>query len=113
MTDYRNQYLGDYHLVQLIGEGGFGKVYLAEHKYDKTKVAIKVLNKQLVNQEQLREFLKEVRTFRLHHPHIVKILDFDIEADNTPYIVMQYASNGTLLRRHPTAVGRKVEPVIK
>ncbi len=37
------------------------------------------------------------------HPHIVRILDFGIDRDNAPYLIMEYASHGTLRTRHPSA----------
>src|SRR5437588_1594366 len=51
--------------------------------------------------DDLESFLSESRTLvQLIHPHIVRVLDFGVE-DNTPFLVMDYAPNGTMRQRHP------------
>ncbi|MBV9708194.1 MAG: serine/threonine protein kinase, partial [Chloroflexi bacterium] len=99
MAGRTGQQVDDYRLHRLLGAGAFGEVYLAEHVHDHTSVAIKVLKVQLTA-ETLKDFLREARTFRLKHPHIVPLLDFGIEGE-TPFLVMEYAPNGTLHQRHP------------
>lgn len=47
MPNYVGQQLGNYRLIRLLGEGGFAQVYLGEHIYLKTTVAIKVLLRNL------------------------------------------------------------------
>src|SRR5712692_10602289 len=101
MTDRVGQQYGDYRLLRLIGDGNFGEVYLGEHVGDKTFVAVKVLNTSLTNQKDLTDFINEARTITLNHPHIVKLLDFGIQDDGTPFLVMVYAPDGTLRERHP------------
>ena len=103
MADRVGQQLGNYRLVRLIGRGGFGEVYLSEHIYLKTQVAIKVLQLRLAN-EDLESFLKEARTIAsLRHQHIVRVLDFGVDA-GIPYLVMDYAPHGTLRQRYPKNV---------
>jgi serine/threonine protein kinase len=100
MGDRVGQQLGNYHLVQLIGHGGFADVYLAEHVYLNTKVAIKILQAKVAD-DGLETFLKEARTIAsLVHPHIVRVTDFGVASD-TPFLVMDFALNGTLRQRHP------------
>jgi len=100
MADRIGQQLGNYRLVRLIGRGGFADVYLGEHVYLNTQVAIKILQTKLAGDE-LGEFLKEARTIaHLVHPHIVRVMDFGVERE-TPFLVMDYAPNGTLRQRHP------------
>jgi serine/threonine protein kinase len=98
MADRSGQQLDTYRLIGLLGAGGYGEVYLAEHIYRKTQVAIKVLPQ--LAQDDLRGFLTEARTMRLKHPNIVQVLDFGVE-ERIPFIVMEYAPNGTLRQRHP------------
>ena len=94
------QRLGNYQIIRLLGEGGFGEVYLGEHIHLGSQAAIKVLNSRLTSKE-IRPFLAEARTLiRLIHPHIVRVLDFGTE-DKTPFLVMDYAPNGTLRQLHP------------
>ncbi|MEO8970640.1 MAG: protein kinase [Ktedonobacteraceae bacterium] len=100
MADRAGQQLGNYRLIRLIGKGGFAEVYLGEHVFLNTPVAIKVLHTQL-SREDMEKFLKEARTIaRLVHPHIVRVTDFGVESE-TPFLVMDYAPNGTLHQRHP------------
>jgi eukaryotic-like serine/threonine-protein kinase len=94
------QQLGNYQLLQLIRQGGFSEVYLGRHIYLETEAAIKVLHKQPGN-EARNNFLKEARTIaRLVHPHIIRVLDFGVE-DHTPFLVMDYAPNGSVRKRYP------------
>src|SRR5690242_7193989 len=100
MTDRIGQKLGNYHLVGLLGEGGFAEVYLGEHIHLGTKAAIKVLHTQLTA-DDVETFRNEARTIaQLEHPYIVRVLDFGVE-EKTPFLVMSYATNGTLRQRYP------------
>jgi serine/threonine protein kinase len=83
MTNRISQQLGSYRLLKLLGKGGFAEVYLGEHVYLKTQVAIKLLHTNL-STEEWETFQSEARIVaRLAHPHIVKVLDFAIQ-DETP-----------------------------
>jgi eukaryotic-like serine/threonine-protein kinase len=94
------QRLGNYHLVRLLGRGGFAEVYLGEHIHLNTLAAVKMLHTNLVNDE-LVKFRNEARTIaRLEHPSIVRVLDFGVE-DDVPFLIMNYAPNGTLRQHHP------------
>ena len=100
MADRVGQQLGNYRLLRLLGEGGFAEVYLGEHIHLGTEAALKVLHTQLMN-EDVEQFRQEARTIaRLKHRHIVRVLDFGIEG-KTPFLVMDYAPNGTLRQRYP------------
>ncbi|HEX9135244.1 MAG TPA: serine/threonine-protein kinase [Ktedonobacteraceae bacterium] len=100
MTDHSGQQLGNYHLLRLLGQGGFADVYLGEHVYLNTQAAIKVLHTQLT-QDMRVHFLGEAQTIaRLRHPHIVRVLDFGVE-NMIPFLVMEYAPNGTLRQLYP------------
>src|SRR5437764_10497760 len=100
MADRVGQQLGNYRLLQMIGQGGFGEVYLGEHIYLQTQAAIKVLSVQL-EKDDMEDFLKEARTIaHLEHPNIVRVLEFGVES-NIPFLVMSYAPNGTLRQCHP------------
>ena len=90
---------GEYRLIRLIGRGGFADVYLGEHSRHKTVVAVKVLTTRLEH-GNVKSFLNEARSMRLRHPHIVQMLDFGLE-DDVPYLVMEYAPNGSLRQRYP------------
>jgi eukaryotic-like serine/threonine-protein kinase len=100
MTDRVGQHLGNYHLLRLLGHGGFADVYLGEHLYLQSLAALKLLHSQLSEEETAR-FLTEARTLaRLSHPHIVRVLDFALH-EGFPFLVMEYAPGGSLRQRHP------------
>jgi serine/threonine protein kinase len=100
MTEQTGRQLGNYRLIDLVGQGGFADVYLGEHVYLNTQAAIKVLHTQLT--QDMRElFLGEAQTIaRLRYPHIVRVLDFGVE-NMIPFLVMEFAPNGTLRQLYP------------
>lgn len=105
--DQSGRQIGNYRLKKLLGHGGFADVYLGEHIHLGTQAAIKILHAQLVGDE-IENFRTEGQTIaHLNHPHIVRVLDFDIE-QQTPFLVLEYAPNGTLRQRHPK--GTRVPP---
>ena len=100
MTDRVGQRLGNYRLTRLLGKGAFADVYLGEHIYLNSQVAIKVLHTQ-VDTHATEDFLTEARHLsHLTHPHIIRVFDFGIE-HQTPYLVMDYAPHGNLRELHP------------
>ena len=100
MMEQVEQRLGNYRLIQPLGKGAFADVYLGEHLYLNTPVAIKVLRSQL-DSPTLADFLSEARhVSHLVHPHIVRVFDFGLEAQ-TPFLVEDYAPNGNLRQLHP------------
>lgn len=94
------QYLGNYRLVRLLGEGRSGEVYLGEHVLLTRPAAIKVLHARFSTQEITRFFQEAKAISRLEHPHIVRLYDCDV-AQGQPFLVMEYAQGGTLRQRHP------------
>ncbi len=111
MVDHVGKQLGNYHLICLLGQGGFADVYLGEHVYLKTMAAIKVLQTRLLN-EDFDAFLNEARTIAsLKHPHIIQVLDFGIEED-MPFLVMEYASNGTLRQHYPKGTPLPLDTIV-
>ncbi len=111
MADRVGQQLGNYRLIDLLGQGGFGEVYLGEHVYLHTQAAIKVMNTQLAMQD-VEPFRIEARTLaQLIHPSIVRALDFGMD-NFTPFLVLDYAPNGTLRQRHPRATRLPLSTVL-
>jgi serine/threonine protein kinase/Tol biopolymer transport system component len=99
MAEHTGELIGRYRLIRKIGAGGFAEVYLAEHIHLNRKDAIKLLTN--LSAGDMQNFREEARVIaNLQHPHIIRVLDFDIE-QGIPYLVMEYAPNGTLRLRHP------------
>lgn len=96
---YSGQQFGNYRLMHMLGRGGFADVYLGQQIYLNTHAAIKVLRTHLNVHEQ-EDFLNEARMIaRLIHPHIIRVLDFGMRGE-LPYLVMDYAPDGSLRDRH-------------
>jgi serine/threonine protein kinase len=97
MTDLVGRKLGRYELVEQLGEGGMATVYKARDTRLGRYVAVKVIRMSVLHSEKfLKRFDREARALaRLSHPNIVDIHDYG-EEGNTPYLVMEYLSGGTL-----------------
>ncbi|WP_161975238.1 serine/threonine protein kinase [Tengunoibacter tsumagoiensis] len=99
-SDRIGQQFANYRLTRLVGVGGFAEVYLGEHIHLDSLAAIKLLNQSIISRD-LSLFLCEARTIAaLDHPAIIRVMDCGVE-HNEPFIIMQYAPNGTLRQRHP------------
>ncbi len=81
---------GRYRVLERIGEGGMGVVYVAEHLHLKKRVAFKVIHADLAaNEELLLRFKREaLATGQLDHPHIAAAIDFDLLPSGVAFIVM-------------------------
>lgn len=99
MADRGGEQLGNYRLLRLLGRGGFAEVYLGEHIYLSSLAALKILQMSL-HGDSIDEFTREARTLAsLNHPHIIRVLDYAVE-NGVPFLVMEYAANGTLRQRY-------------
>lgn len=89
---YEAKQLGQYRLRHLIGAGGMGEVYLAEHQMLKRPCAIKVIRPSKAHDARaLARFEREVRaTATLTHWNTVEIFDYGSTDDGTFYYVMEY-----------------------
>lgn len=85
-------------LERLIGEGGFGQVWLACRENKIGHVAIKVLHLELVRSiDALTRFQRELDAIqRLEHPNVVRALDHGTLSDGRPYIVLEYVAGPSL-----------------
>jgi eukaryotic-like serine/threonine-protein kinase len=95
------QRINNYEVRRLIGEGGMGAVYLAEHVVMGRKAAIKVLRRELSEDETLvARFMNEARAANaIGHPNIVDIVDVGRLPDGIPYMMMEYLVGEDLSKR--------------
>jgi serine/threonine protein kinase len=84
--------LGRYQVLEKIGDGGMGTVYLAEHTTILKKFAIKVLSAELsLREDHVDRFMREARAASMiTHPNVVEITDFGMSPDGQPFFVMEY-----------------------
>ncbi|TWU66103.1 protein kinase domain-containing protein [Crateriforma conspicua] len=89
--------LGDYEIKSLLGSGGMGQVFLAEHVRMQRTVALKTLPvHRLGDAKAIERFFSEVRAAsRVMHPNIVTAFDAG-EQDGVPYLAMEYVDGKTL-----------------
>ncbi|MES2594321.1 MAG: protein kinase [Verrucomicrobiota bacterium] len=107
---------GSYRLLKKLGTGGMGIVYEAEELEGGRRLALKVLNQSLDNEEQRQRFLREGRlAATIDHPHSVYVFGTE-EIDGVPVIAMELAEGGTLRdefkRRGPLQVRDAVDAIL-
>ena len=103
---YKGFFLGKYKLLGLLGAGGMGSVYLAEHNTLGQKVAIKVLPEKSVEKSSFLERFKReaMAAAQLNHPNISRAYDLD-QAGSIHFMVMEYVE-GTDLHARVKQEGR-------
>jgi len=100
--------VGSFRLVRLLGRGGMGTVYLAEHPAIGSRVAVKFLHESLAeNPQVVARFYDEARAVNLiGHENIVAIYDLNLVPPNRYYFVMEYLEGETL---HAAARGHRLD----
>lgn len=92
--------IGRYEILEEIGGGGFGRVYLAWDPTIETKVAIKVPTWNALSPATAQQLLKEARIWQeLSHEGIVALYNADIDPRHGCYLVMKYVPGTTLAER--------------
>ncbi|KAI3444277.1 hypothetical protein Pfo_000942 [Paulownia fortunei] len=85
-----------YKLGKTLGIGSFGKVKLAVHTLTGLKVAIKILDRQSIDNCEAEKVRREINIMRqLFHPHIVRLFEV-IDTPSNVYVVMEYMNSGEL-----------------
>jgi len=105
--------ISHYRILEKLGKGGMGEVYLAEDtKHHDRKVALKLLHLDFVNDENLlRRFKQEARgLLALNHPNILTI--YEIGQDNSAYFIATEFIEGTTLRRHTAHRQLKIDEAL-
>lgn len=91
-----NSTIGEYRLVEKLGEGGMGEVYQGVHSKIGRVVAVKILSQASAGPEFVERFLNEARIQAgLQHNNIATLYDF-LEFDGQPCIIMEYIEGETL-----------------
>jgi hypothetical protein len=93
--------INNYEVRSILGEGGMGAVYLAEHPFMGRKAAIKVLRRELAEDRGLVErFMNEARAANaIHHPNIIDIIDVGVLPSGIPYLMMEFLEGESLAKR--------------
>lgn len=107
------QTISHYRILNKLGEGGMGVVYVAEDILLERRVAIKTLNVEPGKQHYRQRFLREARAVSaLNHPNIAVVYDYGETPDGRPYIVMELVSGenlSDLLKRGELTLARALE----
>src|SRR5947209_12588596 len=112
------QRIGRYRVEKILGQGGFGLVYLAHDDQLQRHVALKLLRTDRAEDRQLRQrFLTEARSASaLNHPNVCVIYDVGETGEQQPYLAMEYVEGLTLqalLRQAPLEMNAVVEMAIQ
>jgi eukaryotic-like serine/threonine-protein kinase len=111
MTDQIGRVLGGrYRLISPLGSGASAQVYLADDVRLRRRVAVKVLHPALADDESfLRRFRAEAQSAAsLSHPHLLAVFDWSGGDDDSPYLVTEYLSGGSL--RAMLDAGHRLSP---
>ncbi|MFI7644079.1 serine/threonine-protein kinase [Nonomuraea sp. NPDC049400] len=90
-----------YEIKGILGQGGFGVVYLALQSAVGREVALKVDNRVLLSERDKRRFMREVTAAGAlsAHPHVVAVYDAGLLPDGRPYMVLELCPGGSLSGR--------------
>jgi len=113
----RGKCFGHYEIIEQIGAGGMGEVYLAIDKKLDRKVAVKILNERFSqDQSNLNRFIREAKAASaLNHPNILTIYEFG-EAQDAHYIVSEFINGKTLremLKESPPSLAEVLDIAIQ
>ncbi len=110
---------GSYLLLKVIGKGGMGTVYKAEHVFIGKSFAVKVLHPRFMEfKDVVDRFIFEARAAaKINHPNIVEITDFGYTNEGLPFFVMEYMEGRELIdlivEASPIPVYRAVNIVVQ
>ena len=101
--------LSDFIIIQELGSGSFGRVYLVTHKKTKANYAIKAIDKRnKANIEEKPYFRREVEVmYKIHHPNVIKLYSH-FEDNNFCYFIMEYIAKGNMFGLIPTDKKKRI-----
>jgi serine/threonine protein kinase/Flp pilus assembly protein TadD len=100
VTERAGTVIGPYKLLQQIGEGGMGTVYMAEQSHPvQRKVALKIIKPGMDSRQVIARFEAERQALALmDHPNIAKVLDAGATSEGRPYFVMELVKGVPITR---------------
>jgi len=106
--------IGPYHLLERIGQGGMGEVWLAEQKHPvRRRVALKLIKAGMNTREIVTRFESERQALALmDHPAIAKVFDAGSTPQGMPYVVMEYVAGVPITEycdKHRLAMNERLE----
>ncbi len=107
--------IDSYELIELIGHGGMGSVFLAKRADDayKQRVAFKVLRRGMHTPSNVARFRRERQILaKLNHPNIARLLDGGLTPEGLPYLVMEYVEGKSLFEycdRHSFSIEERIQ----
>jgi serine/threonine protein kinase len=85
------EFIGRYRLLDCLGEGGMGVVYLAEQRDPYRKVALKIIRSGMDGTQILNRFAAEHQALAMmNHPNVASVLDSGLATDGRPFFAMEY-----------------------
>jgi serine/threonine-protein kinase len=109
---------GKYRLMRLLGSGGMGRVFVAEHLQMRRSFALKFLRPDRSSTPRyLRRFEREAELLgRLEHENVVSLHDIGVDAAGGPYLVLEYVRGITLreeLEQHGVRPVERLLPIVR
>jgi serine/threonine protein kinase len=116
-AELKARQLGQYKLIEKIGEGGMGIVYKAHHSLLRRETALKLLPPEKADKASLERFEREVQlTCRLTHPNTIQVYDYGHTPDGIFYYAMEYLDGlnlHELVHRYGTQPEARVAHILK
>ncbi|MBX3471854.1 MAG: serine/threonine protein kinase, partial [Planctomycetes bacterium] len=101
--------LGDYELLEKLGEGGMGAVWRARQRSLDRLVALKLIAGDQLEPEAVQRFVREARTAaRLNHPHVVRVFDAGRAADGRVFMSLELVTAGDAKQLAAAAPGERL-----
>ena len=116
-AELKARQLGQYKLIEKIGEGGMGIVYRAHHSLLRRETALKLLPPEKADKASLERFEREVQlTCRLTHPNTIQVYDYGHTPDGIFYYAMEYLDGlnlHELIHRYGAQAEARVAHILK
>ena len=100
MEEEEEVQIANYTITKTLGKGTFGKVRIATHNATGEKVAVKILEKELIRDpSDIERISREIKILKkVYHPFIITLYEI-VETENRLYLFMEYASEGDLFAK--------------